>query len=141
MADISDLSEVNYRTQGREVDVTEIEKTKILAEEETNRRVIEEKEKTKRTAIESQGVHGYVWPRIAAALAVAVFPIAVGASFEKYLDVKYGAIPACMDKVLESSNSVRLCTHPLHMLTTEGKEHVCKCAMKVLPPEPAPAAK
>lgn len=107
-----------YRTPGREVDETEIERAKIHEEAETKRKHLEEREKTRRQRIETLGP-------IPAALAAAVAAVAIIAgaiSFHNHLESKAPPKPPepCIEivEIIGRSTDIRQCRNGGRIETT-----------------------
>lgn len=109
----------------RVVDVTEIERAKIHEEAETKRKLIEEREETRRQNRWSNDSRTHV--SVAAALAAAAIGITVALAHANYVSVRYPAPPrACREFDPSASSTPSVCDPGGHLVFDDhGKRCVC----------------
>lgn len=138
------MNETDYRTSAApEADKTEIAKERLRQEGETKRKLIEERETTKRHESSEAGFYATNFRHLFGAI-VGVTAIVAGAIVASYaLEVKRSQVEhtsdgMCRDEYLAfGSTGVKMsCAHPLQIAEVRGDNRLfCKCAA-----QPAPSA-
>ncbi len=122
-----------YRTPGRDIDATTVETEKVRQAAETKRKAIEEREKTRRAAIDNRDTGGYMLTRLGGCAVLVGAIIAVGITANTYVDSRKQP-GACHDEShAKEYRSGIVCTHPMHVLVETEKERACRCGVPKLP--------
>ncbi len=111
------MSTDTYRTPGRAVDETEIEREKVRQAAETKRKAIEEREATRRARIKEQGPA----PLLAGAVLGMIGMVVAGVSFSNWVEAKHPKAPdPCVERVevISHSDSSRECHNGGHIETS-----------------------
>lgn len=127
------MSDQPYRTPGRDVDKTEVEITKIREAAETKRKLIEEREKTKRQDLSERDTAGYVVPKIVAGITILLIALIGYYAWEAYVQSRTPESTCREESRKKSDYSTMKCPHSLHVLVNGETEWTCKCGVPKLP--------
>jgi hypothetical protein len=127
-----------------DIDKTEVAKERVRQDGETKRKLIEEREETRRKAMGSESAYAYNWRNLFGAGVAIAGIIAVAVTVNSYFDVKKTQATTitdglCRDEFLAfgSTGVVMSCNHPNQVAEPRGDNRLfCKCSA----PTPAPSA-